>query len=126
MIRYGDIEMDFERNSLQVIKGNNVVVREYPGRDISDYFDLGKSPTRINVILLAKNDKVIIESLLHTIVPRELHLVSRGEYYKKVIPDVDFEVNSIGTTKSGYYRIPARFICLDPIPYDIETREVLY
>ena len=132
MIQYGSITFDIEKGSLSVQKTNRTQIREYPGKNTADLFDLGKSPTQISCNILAADDndnfvdRITVESMIHTPVKRELHLLNRGEYYKQVVPDSQFSPQIIGKTKNDTYIIAASFITLDPLPYDIGTGEVIY
>ena len=128
MIRYGTTEFDILAGSLSVVNTNNTEVRNYPGKDTSDYFDLGKSPTKINCAILIKNesDKTLLKSLLHSPEKRELTLINAGEYYKEVIDASDFNIKPLSGQYTGYYTIEVEFIALNPIPYSVDTDEVMY
>lgn len=127
-MKYGSTNLYFEKGSLSIQKTNRTQIREYPGRNNSDFFDLGKAPTKIRCVLYAENkeEKINLESLMHSPVKRELFLYNRGEYYKKVIPAGTFSVDNLGKTKEEKYLLGAEFIALDPTPYDIETGQVKY
>lgn len=125
---YGTTEFNIVRGSLSTVKGNRTEVREYPGLNKADYFDLGKIPTRIGFEAIAESqsEKLLLESLFHTPAKRKLIIQNTGEYYKDVINDGEFDVNPWQDTNTGHYIIPVRMIALDPVPYGVTTDEVMY
>lgn len=126
MIKYGSTQLKVLIGTLSIINKNRTEVRDYPGLDISDYFDLGKSPTKIAMEIKAETEeeRYNVIALLHSPVERELQI--GNIYYKKVIPDPEFEIEPMANDEDGYYRIPCRFIALDPLPYSVDTDEVIY
>ncbi|MGM0437496.1 MAG: hypothetical protein ACQEQD_04425 [Bacillota bacterium] len=126
MIKYGTQQLKVLIGTLSIAKENQTEIRNYPGLDISDYFDLGKTPTNIAMEIKAESEeeRYNIIALLHTPAERELQI--GNIYYKKVIPDPEFEAEPMANDEDGYYRIPCQLIALDPVPYDINTDEVMY
>jgi len=126
MIKYGDIALKVEYGSLSIAKEKATTVHHYAGTDRSVVFDLGRKATRIACRLIAEseNEKLLIEQLLQTITKRELRLGSF--FYKDVVPDVDVNLEPVRRLQKGEWYIDARFVALDPVPYNYETGEAYY
>lgn len=126
-MKYGTKKFDIRAGSLSIAKANRTKVNEYPGTDLADYFDLGKSPTKIAMDIIAgsESEKILLESLLHTPNKRNLELTPVGEYYKDVVSG-DYQANPYIDIYTGDWIIPVQFIALDPVPYDVDTDEVMY
>lgn len=127
-MKYGNVEFKIKKGSLSFQWTNRTEVREYPGKDTADFFDLGKNATRISMTAVAESEseKILLLSLFHTPVKRDLVIQSIGEYYKNVIPNSQFSGEPWEDTDLGIYMIPVKLIALDPRPYDVDTGEVMY
>lgn len=122
-MRYGNLTIYAESGSISITTRKSQIVRHYPGTDTSDNFTLGKEPTIIKCVLLAKTeaDRFLLEQIMQGDSEAELHF--DNYYYKKVITGESSEPKPF---KDGVCYIPAEFIALDPIPYDKTSGEALY
>jgi hypothetical protein len=128
-VRYGNVDLKIEQDTLTITKAKSTLVRHYPGTDKSDSIPLGRPSTRITCILIAESDeeRILLEQLLHSDSEREFHF--HNFYYKRVITGETFsptpnKIPQLGVKMAWY--IPAEFIALDPVPYDTVTGEALY
>ena len=122
-MKYGNLTLYPETGSISIATRKKQIVRHYPGTDISDNFFLGKEPTVIKCVLLAKTkeDRFLIEQILQGDTEAELHFDTY--FYKKVVTGESSEPKPF---VDGICYIPAEFVALDPIPYDKTSQEALY
>lgn len=120
---YGNLTLYPETGSISITTRKKQIVRHYPGTDISDNFSLGREPTVIKCVLLAKteSDRFLIEQILQGDTEAELHFDTY--FYKKVITGESGEPKPFF---GGVAYIPIEFIALDPIPYDEAGGGALY
>ncbi len=126
MISYGGRTLKIKTNSLSITTTNSQIVRHYPFTDRSISHDLGRSATAISCEIIAHSgeEKSRIERLLQTVVPRVLVL---GDItYKDVVPDTSATHDPVALLSDDKWFITARFMALDPVPYDTDTGGALY
>ena len=124
-MKYGTVEFLVEYGSITFTKKQRQILRHYIDTDRSDAIHLGKESTIItcNILVQTLAERLAMEQLLHG--DQELNLEFDTHYYKRVKPDSEYVIEPADYRKARW-RITARFIALDPIPYDNSTGEALY
>jgi hypothetical protein len=124
-MKYGNVNLKYQLGSLSINIRKAQEVRHYPGTDNADVIDIGRPPTRISCTLIAESETELIniQQLLHTISENELQF--DGFYYKRVV-SAQQGTPKPQTSDENIWFIDAEFVALDPLPYDIDTDEVLY
>ena len=126
-ITFNEIDLHVKNKTMTILNKRFKEVRHYPGTNISANIDLGRQATEINCELYAYNqdEKILMEQLLSTNVLGDLYINGEGRFYKDVIHSGSFEMTQ-ETEDGQIYSASAKFIALDPFPYDIDTGEVMY
>ena len=126
-MKYGDIVL-YPGNDLVSRNIKKVQVVEYPRLDKADSHYLGRSPSVVSCTLAVKNwsDLAALRKmdLLHS--EHRLYVDQTGKdshYYERVILELGDEERLRGGIG---WRVPARFVALDPYLRDAATGEVVY
>ena len=127
-MKYGNVELETLQGSTSIVNRKKQEIRHYPGTNQSDVISQGKPPTKISTTLIARNtsEKVVLEQLMHTEgIENKLYYDDR--YYQKVTTGSSSKPKpTLGPDNSEIWLIEAEFICLDAVPYDVDTGEALY
>ncbi|HKL66265.1 MAG TPA: hypothetical protein VJ877_00125 [Bacteroidales bacterium] len=126
-ITYQGIDIHVLNNSMRIINKRSKQIRHYPNTDISSKVDSGRQATTISCEIVAFNEaeKLLMEQLLSSDILGTLYLNGEGRYYKEVTHDEEFEMTQ--ETRDGQvWTAAANFLALDPMPYDVDTDEVMY
>ena len=123
-MRYGNTQLSYRPGSLVFSHVKSVNIVHYPNTDTSDQVGLGRPATRIMCTLVAKNEEQrwTIEQLFHG--NQEADLIVGDRRYKRVVTGGEPQEHEIkiGTT----WEFTVEFIALDPVPYSVDTDELLW
>ncbi|MCF8012678.1 MAG: hypothetical protein K9L56_15525 [Clostridiales bacterium] len=126
-ITYNNVDLHVINNTMTIINKRVKKIRHYPGTNKSSKTDLGRKGTSISCDIVAYNDneKLLMEQILSSDIVAELYINGEGRYYKNVVHEGEFEMSQ-GTRNGEIWTATANFIALDPVPYDIDTGQVMY
>jgi len=114
-MKYGALDFHVLQGSTTITFQRNRQVFHYPGTDISDSVDLGRSSTVIATTIIAYTETEMNNILATLVADSELELTYRDMKFKKVRPS-DLSVNS---PVQGEWNISVTFIALDPVRYSV-------
>jgi len=103
------------------------LIDHYPMTDMTRHVAVGKKNTKITCIIkcTTETQALLIEQIMADDSIQNLYINRHGRFYRRVVTGPNFMMKEKKVNNKLWY-FNAEFLCLDPIPYDIDTEGALY